>query len=378
MSEQNSYLAEVYNQYPFQYERGEGVYLYDTEGREYVDFYGGHAVSILGHSPVAVAEAIYAQAKKFMFYSNLARIPIRAEGAEKLVKFANNGFNRAFFCNSGGEANENALKIAIKLTGRSKIVAFKGGFHGRTTLAVGATDNASWHEYLQAWIGPNVHISANDFAALSVIDGETAAVILEPIQSIGGVTEFTKDYLQALRKKCDEVGAKLIFDEVQTGMGRLGVPFVSGSCGVLPDMMTLAKGIAAGFAMGAVLMTEEIASLIQKGDIAATFGGGPMAVAAMIACIEEIEKNNLMANAKDIENYIREKFVGTLAVGLRGKGCLLGLELGRPAKPVQQALFNYGIITGTCSDAKVLHLLPPLTIQKEHVDKLHAALGKVL
>lgn len=378
MSEKNSYLAEVYNQYPFEYERGEGVYLYDTEGREYIDFYGGHAVSILGHSPLAVVDAIQAQAKKLMFYSNLARIPIRARGAEKLVKFANNGFSRAFFCNSGGEANENALKIAIKLTGRSKIVAFKGGFHGRTTLAVGATDNASWHEYLQAWIGPNVHIPANDFAALSVIDVDTAAVILEPIQSIGGVTEFAKDYLQAVRKKCDEVGAKLIFDEVQTGMGRLGLPFVSGSCGVQPDMMTLAKGIAAGFAMGAVLMREEIASGIQKGDIAATFGGGPMAIAAMIACIEEIEKKNLMANAKSIENYIREKFVGTLAKGLRGKGCLLGLELEKPAKQVQLELFKHGIIAGTTSHPEVLHLLPPLTIQKEHVDKLYLALEKVL
>lgn len=374
----SNFLADVYNQYPNAYDRAEGVYLYDTEGKRYIDFYGGHAVSIVGHSPEAVVDAISKQGKKFMFYSNLADIPIREEGAKKLVTFANNDFTKAFFCNSGGEANENALKIAIKTTGRSKIVAFEGGFHGRTTLAVGATHNPAWHEYLHAWMGPNFHIVPNDASAFSTIDEETAAVILEPIQSIGGVVVFEEDFLKALRKRCDEVGAKLIFDEVQTGMGRTGVPFVSGSCGTMPDMMSLAKGVAAGFPMGAVVMTEKTASEISKGDIAATFGGGPMAIAAMMACIDEIEKKSLMQNAVEIENYIREKFVGSIAKNLKGKGCLLGLDLGRPAKEIQLALFNEGIIAGTCSNPNVLHLLPPLTIEKQHVDELYAALERVM
>jgi acetylornithine/succinyldiaminopimelate/putrescine aminotransferase len=372
-------LAEIYGQYPMELDRGEGLYVYDTQGRRYLDLYGGHAVSLLGHSPADVVEAIAEQGRKFMFYSNLARIPIRAEGAARLLAFGRFDRHQVFFCNSGGEANENALKIAIKLTGRSKVIAFDGAFHGRTLLAAGATDHPEWRAYLRGWMGPVDRLAPNDPAGLRRIDAGTAAVILEPIQSIGGVTGFDYDFLQALREKCDEVGAFLIYDEVQTGMGRLGTPFVSTECGAPPDMTSLAKGIAAGFAMGAVIMTEAVGARLVKGDIAATFGGGPMAVAAMIATIDRIERDDLIASARAFERALRESFKSEPCVReIRGRGCLMGLVLDRPAAPIFRALFAEGIIAGLNSDANLLHLLPPLTAGAAEVETLRSALRKVV
>jgi acetylornithine aminotransferase/acetylornithine/N-succinyldiaminopimelate aminotransferase len=375
----NSPLAEIYNQYPFELVRGEGMYVFDTEGRKYIDFYGGHAVSIVGHSNAEVADAISKQARTLMFWSNLARIPIRAEAASKLLAFAATDFTRVFFCNSGGEANENALKLAIKNTGRQKLVSFHGGFHGRTFLAAAATDHPDWHAYMGPRVGPVARIEVNDLDGLSAIDRGTAAVILEPIQSIGGVKVFEADYLKALRKRCNDVGAYLIFDEVQTGVGRTGVPFVSGSCGVVPDMMTLAKGLAGGFAIGAVVMTEAVHAPLKVGDIAATFGGGPMALAAMMKTLEIIQRDDLVRHATEIEKYVRSKAKESPKIReVRGRGCLLGLGIAREAKEVQAELFQMGILTGLCSDKKIVHLLPPLVVQKEHIDQLFACLNEVL
>ncbi|HQH28111.1 MAG TPA: aminotransferase class III-fold pyridoxal phosphate-dependent enzyme, partial [Oligoflexia bacterium] len=347
-------------------------------GNKYLDFYGGHCVCCLGHSPREVADAIAAQAKELLFYSNLAPMPVREKAADKLIQFAANGFTKVFFCNSGGEANENALKIAIKATGRQKIAAFKGAFHGRTLLALGATDNAKWHGQYAGWVGEVERFEPNTAESLAQIDGQTAAVILEPIQSIGGCTVFEPDYLRALKEACDKHGALLIYDEVQTGMGRTGSPFVSGHWAVLPHMATLAKGLAGGFPIGAVMMTREVADSISPGDIAATFGGGPLAMAAMGATVCCLKKYNLVGHAAEIEHYVRRKFTVSQVTEIRGKGCLLGLVLDREAKPVQQALFKKGIITGLNSNPHLLHLLPPLTIQFEHVDLLHQALIEVL
>lgn len=373
-------LLPVYSKiaYPISLVRGEGVYVTDTDGNTYIDFYGGHCVCCLGHSPTEVIDAITAQSRTLMFYSNLAPIPIRERAAKRLITYAANGMSKVFFCNSGAEANENALKIAVKATGRKKIVAYKGAFHGRTILAMNATDAPAWHETFDKWIGRVARITANDTEGLSAIDEETAAVILEPIQSIGGCTVFEKDYLLKVREACDKTGAMLIFDEVQTGMGRTGVPFVSGHCGVLPEMMTLAKGLAAGFPIGAVVMTQGTADKIEPGDIAATFGGGPMAMAAMEATIESLERYNLAEHCQKIEAYVREKFQIEQVKKIVGRGCLLGLILDRDAKPVREALFAQGIIAGLNSNPKLLHLLPPLTILERHVDELFEALLTVL
>ncbi|MCC6221117.1 MAG: aspartate aminotransferase family protein [Deltaproteobacteria bacterium] len=371
-------LLEVYAQYPFELERGEGIYVYDTNGKRYLDFYGGHAVSLLGHSPRQVLDAIKTAGEKLMFYSNLARIPIREKAAAMLLDFADARRHQVFFCNSGGEANENALKVAIKNTGRSKIASFVGSFHGRTLLAIAATDKPAWHDYLRERIGEVVRLKPNNADDLKTIDDKTAAVILEPIQSIGGVTEFDRDFLKALRERCDQVGAYLIFDEVQTGMGRTGIPFVSRFSGVSPDMTTLAKGLAAGFPIGALIMAEHVSGKLKVGDLGATFGGGPMAMAAMMATIESIKEQDLVQNARKIGDYVREVFAIKEVAEVRGRGCLLGLKLHREAKPVQQDLFKQGIIVGLCSDPQIVHLLPPLTTEKEHVDALKAALLKVL
>ena len=370
----DSPLIEVYGQYPFEIDRALGVYVYGVDGREYLDFYGGHCVCGVGHSRKEVADAIAAQAEKFMFYSNLARLPIREQAAEKLVEFADNGMTKVFFCNSGGEANENAIKCAIKITGRKKVVGFWGGFHGRTLLAIGATDHPDWHEYLGPWIGPIGRMKPNDRAGFSEIDENTACVILEPIQSIGGVTAFDFEYLKELREVCTKKGALLIFDEVQTGVGRTGVPFVSGHCGVKPDMMTLAKSIANGFALGVMVTTKEVAADIHRGDIAATFGGGPMAMAAMMATLDCVKKDNVMRNVLEIEKHVREKFKDPEITEIRGRGCLLGLVGTKPAKDVQAVLFQKHIIVGLNSNPNLVHLLPPMTIQRAHIDQLHKAM----
>ena len=372
-------LLDIYNSFPFVIERGEGVYLYDTSGKRYIDFYGGHAVTIVGHSPAKVVAAIAQQAKKFMFYSNLVQCPIREQGAAELLRFGKFDDHKVFFCNSGGEANENALKVAIKLTGRAKIISFHGGFHGRTMLALGATDHPDWHETYRGWVGPIERITPNLEAELTKIDSETAAVILEPIQSIGGVTEFVQPYLEKLRARCDAVGAMLIFDEVQTGMGRTGVPFVSTAFKkAAPDMTTLAKGIAGGFAMGAVIMRSEIGAGLVKGDIAATFGGGPMAVAAMMAVIETIEEEKLLEQAAATEEFVRAQFADLPLKEIRGRGCLLGLVGAKPAREIQNALFERGMITGPNSNPNLVHLLPPLTIASDHLTQLKEALVELL
>lgn len=371
-------LVDTYSQYPFELVSASGMEVTDSSGKTYVDFYGGHAVCLLGHSPQEVVDAISTQGKKFMFYSNLAFIPIREAAARSLLEFGQFRAHQVFFCNSGGEANENALKIAVKVTGRKNVVAFSRGFHGRTLMAASATDHPDWHEYLKGWVGPVTFIRPNEQADLAAITNETAAVILEPIQSIGGVIEFSEEFLQALRIRCDDVGAKLIFDEVQTGMGRTGAPFVSGFFGAPPDMTTLAKGLGAGFPVGAVIMTQAVASKLKKGDIAATFGGGPMAMAAVMKTVEVLERDKLVEHAKQIGDYVRKTFKG-IASSVLGRGCLLGLKMkGKSGKEIQQKLFSRGIITGVCSDSEVVHLLPALIVQKEHIDFLKSNLIQVL
>jgi acetylornithine/succinyldiaminopimelate/putrescine aminotransferase len=373
-------LLVVYShiQLPIPFVRADGMYLYDQDGRAYLDFYGGHCVCCLGHNPPKVIEAISAQAKEFFFYSNLVNIPFREECARALIRFAANGLTKAFFCNSGAEANENALKVAIKKTGRQKIAAFKGAFHGRTTLAAGATDNPRWHEIYRSWRGPVERLTPNALDELSRLGADVAAVILEPIQSIGGVTVFQADYLRELKSACEKIGALLIFDEVQTGMGRTGAPFVSGHCGVLPDIMTLAKGLAGGFPIGGVVMTDAVADTVSPGDIAATFGGNPLAMAAMQATVHEIERQGLVDRASAMESLIRKRFTGPHVKAVQGRGLLLGLILDREAKPVQRALLERGVVASLNSNPFMLHLLPPLTVQEEHVDVLHERLTEAL
>ena len=378
ISKENPALSQMYGQYPFQIVKGEDVFVYDSKGSRYLDLYGGHAVCIVGHNDKGVLAALESQFSKLMFYSNLAEVPIREEGAAKLLEFAQSGHEKVFFCNSGGEANENAIKIALKLTGRKQIVSFTGGFHGRTLLAIAATDNSAWHKDYASWIADTKKLEPNNYDGLSNITQEAACVILEPIQSIGGVVVMEQEFLRALRKRCDEVGALLIFDEVQTGMGRTGVPFVSSSSGIVSDISTVAKGLAGGFPMSAVLMTREVEASLKKGDLGATFGGHPFAVASMIATIKKIEFCNLIRKANLIEQHIRDVFESTGVKRILGKGCLLGLDIEEDAKDMQLKLFDKNIIVGTCSNPNLVHLLPPLTIETGDIDHFKTCLTSIL
>jgi acetylornithine/N-succinyldiaminopimelate aminotransferase len=367
-------LVKTYATFPFTVASGRGMYVYDTEGREYLDLYGGHAVALLGHSPPEVARAVAEQAERLLFYSNLAPLEVRERAAARLLAFAGGHLGGVFFCNSGAEANENALKLAIQQTGRSKVVALKGAFHGRTALAAAVTDNDEWHKAMPGWVGHVARIPVNAEDGLDAIDGQTAAVIAEPIQSMAGVVVLEDSFLAALRRRADQTGAMLIFDEIQTGMGRTGTPLVAGFGGVTPDMVTLAKGLAGGVPMGAVLMVDRVASRVATGDLGSTFGGGPLACAALEATIGVLERDSLAGNAQRIEPAARGLASVDGVEEVRGKGALLGLRTALPAKRVCQALLGRCIITGTSLDPHVLRLLPPLIVREEHVATLRAAL----
>lgn len=356
-------------------ERGAGAWIWTSEGEKYLDLYGGHAVCATGHAHPQVVQAIKDQAEKVLFYSNLVYSEIRARAAEKLVLIAPNAITKAFFCNSGTEANENAMRMARFATKREKIITFSSGFHGRTADAISATFLGNYRE-----IGkPNVpgHVAA-EFGNLESVrelaDSDTAAIMLEPIQSMAGVTESSPDFFAGLREICDELGIVLIFDEVQTGVGRTGNWFFSGSDlanGVQADIITLAKSLGSGVPVGACLVNECIAEVIKNGDLGTTFGGGMLAMAAVLATIEAIENEDMRANISEIENYLRERLKEIEEVkALRGRGGLLGIEFAENCKPIHAKLLENKIITGTSSDAKVLRLLPPLCVQRKEIDLL--------
>ncbi len=356
-------------------ERGSGAWVWTSEGDRYLDLYGGHAVCATGHSHPHVVKAIQEQAEKVLFYSNLVYSEIRAKAAEKLVSLAPNSLTKAFFCNSGTEANENAMRIARMATGREKVITFNGGFHGRTADSISATFLGKYRE-----IGkPNVpgHIVANfgDINSVrAVADTDTAAIMLEPIQSMAGVREAEPAFFRGLREICDDLGIVLIFDEVQTGIGRTGNWFFAGSDaanGVVPYIVTLAKSLGSGVPVGACLVNESVSEHIKTNDLGTTFGGGMLAMAAVVATLEAIESDDMVANAARVEHYLRDSLAGFTGVkAIHGKGCLLGIEFDGPCGPVHKKLLEKNIITGTSSDPNVLRLLPPLMTGLDEIDML--------
>ena len=373
----------TYKKMPIIAERGEGVWIYARNGDRYLDLYGGHAVAGTGHCHPHVVKAIREQTEKLLFYSNLVYSEARARAAEKLVSIAPSLLTKAFFCNSGTEANENAMRMARMVTGREKIITFSGGFHGRTSDAISATFLGKYRE-----IGkPNVpgHLRA-EFGVIdsvrAVADDSVAAVMLEPIQSMAGVRMAEPSFYRQLRELCDERGIVLIYDEVQTGVGRTGEWFFAGSeasDGIVPDIITLAKSLGSGIPVGACLVTEKIASHIKENDLGTTFGGGMVAMAAVTATLEAIENDGMLENVRVVESYLRERLKEVEQVAnVRGRGFLLGLEFVDKAKPIHEALVEHKIITGTSSDANVLRLLPPLCLKKAEVDLFIESLRKVI
>jgi acetylornithine/N-succinyldiaminopimelate aminotransferase len=373
------YLAPVFAQYPIEVTSAEGVWLRTKDGRRILDLYGGHAVAALGYGHPGWTQALTAQARACNFQSNAVPMAVRSRAAERLVRFSQLPFTSVFFVNSGAEANENALKLAFRMTQRQRIVAIEGSFHGRTAAAGAVTWGAreKWFGFPRTPFDVSFIPRRGADAIAAAVTEEVAAVIVEPVQGVGGAFDLGAEFLAALRRGCDEVGALLIFDEVQCGVGRTGHPFAANLYGVTPDMITTAKALGNGFPCAALLMSAQVAAALTLDGLGTTFGGGPMASAVIEAVIEAIESENLLARVRRVSAYIRDTCLVGPVVAQQGAGFLAGLITRGPAKDVHAALLARGILTGTSSDPKVVRLLPPYILEEEHVDLLRAALTAI-
>jgi acetylornithine/N-succinyldiaminopimelate aminotransferase len=377
---ESSALLPVYPPFPIRPVRGHGSWLVDESGEEWLDAYGGHAVASTGHSHPDVVRAIAEQAERLLFYSSAVSFELRDELAEKLASLCPRPLGRVFFCNSGAEANENALHLARKHTGRQTIVSVAGGWHGRTAATLAVTDGKRYEDGARrAGVPLSRKVPFDDVAALAAaVDDSVAALIVEPVQGLAGARECSTGFLHAARRICSQRGAVLIFDEVQCGVGRCGAFSAAEAYGVTPDILTFAKGLAAGLPVGAVVATPAVTAQLTMGDLGSTFGGGPVVCAAALANIGVIERERLIPNAVRIGDHLTR---GARALGISrvsGRGLLLGLHLDRPAADVQRALFGRRILTGTAADPQVLRLLPPLSFSVQEADLLLTGLREVL
>jgi acetylornithine/succinyldiaminopimelate/putrescine aminotransferase len=369
---------------------GKGCWVTDVEGKRYLDLYGGHAVALLGHGHPSLVAAIRAQAERLVFYSNVVYSDVRAAAVERLAALAPEGLRRVFLCNSGTEANETALKIARKATGRTRVVSADEGFHGRTLGSLAATGIPSYRD--PAWPLPAGHayVPFGDLEAVDrTIDRETAAVIVEPIPSVGGIRVAEPDYYRGLRDLCTARGAMLVFDEVQTGFGRTGRMWFGDHFGVRPDLITGAKGIAGGFPAGVVFVREDLAARMKVGEQGTTFGGGPLACAAIAATARTILEEDLPAHAAEVGNLLRDGFpipVGAPGAdeavravrSVVGMGLMIGVNLDRPYGPVVKALAAAGVLVGGGGGPNQIRLLPPLVVTAKELLGFPEALAKVL
>jgi acetylornithine aminotransferase/acetylornithine/N-succinyldiaminopimelate aminotransferase len=376
------YQLATYKKMSLAAERGRGAWIYTSEGERYLDLYGGHAVAATGHCHPHVVAAISAQAERLLFYSNLVYSQMRARAAEKLIAIAPPSITKAFFCNSGTEANENAMRMARMATGREKVITFSGGFHGRTADAISATFLGRYRELGRPNVPGHVRAEFGDIESVRCLADETvAAIMLEPIQSMAGVRVAAPQFYRQLRELATERGIMLVYDEVQTGIGRTGEWFFAGTSAgdmVVPDIITLAKALGSGVPVGACLVNERVACAIRENDLGTTFGGGMLAMAAVNATLEAIEIDRMLDNVRAVEGHLRERLEGVpQVVRVRGLGLLLGVELRGKAAPVHQALLERRIITGTSSDPHVLRLLPPLCLKREEADMFVETLKEV-
>jgi acetylornithine/N-succinyldiaminopimelate aminotransferase len=376
--DESRWLLPVYAHTPVEPVRGEGVIVHTRDGRALIDFYGGHAVALLGYRHPRLVAALAHQAEELFFQSNSVPLAVRARAAERLVRFGPPGLTRAFLVNSGAEANENALRLAFRHTGRTRIVALEGAFHGRTAAAAAVSHKSEgWYGFPRAPFDVTF-VPRGDLGALAAaLTPDVAALIAEPIQGLGGAVALGAEYLQAARELTRAAGALLILDEVQCGMGRTGHPFAAQAYGVTPDLLTTAKGMAGGFPAGAVLVSDAVAVGLTKGDLGSTFGGGPLACALIEAVIETIESEGLLSRVRAISALIR----ATCRVGpvesIQGEGFLLGLRTSRPARQIVDELLEKGILAGTSGDPGIVRLLPPLILEETHVAALAQALAEI-
>lgn len=362
-------LFDVYSLLDMEPVKAQGAYLWDKAGQEYLDFYGGHAVISIGHTHPHYVEKISEQLSKIGFYSNAVINSLQVELAEKLGALSGYDDYSLFLCNSGAEANENALKLASFTTGRERVLAMRSAFHGRTSLAVTVTDNPN----IQAPVNKTDKVSFvpfNDAEALrkELSSGEYAAVIVEPIQGVGGIQVATDEFMLAAREACDASGTMLIADEIQAGYGRSGKFFSHQWSGVKADIITLAKGIGNGFPIGAVMISPSIPA--KKGMLGTTFGGSHLACAAAIAVADVVKAENLVENARVMGEKIMQGIAGVSGVkDVRGRGLIIGIDLSVPQADFRKVLREkYHIMTGL-TGKYTLRLLPPLMIGQKEVDR---------
>ncbi|MGH8294952.1 MAG: aspartate aminotransferase family protein [Steroidobacteraceae bacterium] len=373
------FLAPVFAQYPLEVVSAEGVWLRNARGERVLDLYGGHAVAALGYGHPGWTEALAAQARSCNFQTNAVAMRVRACAAERLVRFSQLDFTSVFFVNSGAEANENALRLAFRMTSRPHVAAVEGAFHGRTAAAAAVTwGSERWYAFPRKPFDVSFMPRGDAAAIAEHVTDQTAAVIVEPVQGLAGAVDLGGPYLAALRRRCDEVGAQLIFDEVQCGLGRLGQPFAANLYGIMPDMITVAKALGNGFPCAALLTSAKVSAALGVGLLGTTYGGGPMACAAIEAVIAAIESQSLLENVRRVSDYIRRTCIVGPVTASQGEGFLLGLRTTRPAKQIHAELLEGGILAGTASDPQILRLLPPFILQEEHVDMLRDALSSLV
>lgn len=377
--QEKAVTVDVYPQLDLEPIDAKGVHIHTRDGRTILDMYGGHAVAALGYGHPALQQALADQANGMVFQSNAVPLAGRARAASALLDFGPENMARVFFCNSGGEANENALRIACMLTGRRRIVALEHGFHGRTAAAAAVTwgSKKRWYGFPQTPFDVSFVPRDDLDAARTAISDDVAAVIVEPVQGVAGAYDLAPEFIRGLAAAARKHGALFIADEVQSGIGRTGYPFAVQRLGVEADLITAAKSLGGGFPCAAVLTTASIAGELRHGDLGTTFGGGPLAARAIETVIQTIQEEGLMANVLERERQIKERCVVGPVQRISGLGFLCGLHVKGTATAVRNALLDLDILTGTSADPAVVRLLPPLTLGEEHIDQLANALARI-
>jgi acetylornithine/N-succinyldiaminopimelate aminotransferase len=381
------FLLPTYNRYPIALDRGKGVFLYDCEGNRYLDFVAGLGVNALGHAHPRVVKVIREQAARAIHFSNLYYNEYQGRLAEKLCQLS--GLNRAFFSNSGTEAIEGSIKLA-RLAGhraggdaKSQLVALEGSYHGRTFGAMSLTGQDKYRKGFEPLLEDVKFVPRNNLEALrAAINDQTCAIVLEPIFGEGGIYECSTEFLQECRGLADRHRVALIFDEIQCGLGRTGTIFTFQAFGVTPDIVAIAKPIAAGLPLGAFLAKEEFASAISAGQHGTTFGGGPLACRVALEYLAIVEEEKLLENVMRVGTYLQEQLKGLAGrhaevKEVRGRGLIQGLQLAIPARPIVEEALAEGVLFNSTQDS-VLRFLPPFLLQEKHVDKGMRVLKKLL
>lgn len=369
----------TYRKWPISLESGRGAWVVDTDGNRYLDLYGGHCVVFMGHNHPVVVQAVKDQSDKLLFYSNAVYSPVRARASAALAALSPKGMGNIFFINSGAEANETAMKIARKATGRAGIVAMEGNFHGRSLGALSVTWQAAYRKAHESSFGPVTFVPFGDTEKACQVIKETlpAAVIIEPIQSTAGMRIAPASFFQAVAKACKEAGSMLIMDEVQSGIGRTGAFTYSEVVGIEPDMITLAKSLGGGVPVGAVLIRDEVAATVGFGDQGTTFGGAPLAMAAVEAALKVLVDENLTERSVQIYDCF-EKGCTHRGLRIQGAGCLIGIDFGQPIAAFITSFREKGILVGGSTDPNIMRLMPPGVVTDQEIDSFFAILDEIM